>query len=118
MNARANWEFGIEPESLAILRESFARHGGLANAWLFGSRARGDARANSDIDIAIDAPDWSAAEFSEFRERLRQLPIVYSIDAVHWQGAVDEALRAQISRDRASLWAPGPDATTPPLLAA
>lgn len=33
--------------------------------WLFGSRARGDARERSDIDIAIEAPDADRREWLE-----------------------------------------------------
>jgi predicted nucleotidyltransferase len=33
--------------------------------WLFGSRARGDARERSDIDIAIEAPEADRREWLE-----------------------------------------------------
>lgn len=45
----------IEPDAL-VRRAPLARHG-IAVAVLFGSRARGDARAGSDVDVAVLAAD-------------------------------------------------------------
>ena len=53
--------FGIEPSSLAALRRLGERTPGLEHLWIFGSRARGDYRARSDIDLVADAPGWSRA---------------------------------------------------------
>ena len=41
------------------LREVFARYPEVAGVWLFGSHARGDARARSDVDLAVDPVDPS-----------------------------------------------------------
>ncbi len=42
-------------ESLVVdtVKDRLGRHDGLAAAWLFGSRARGDAGPRSDVDVAI-----------------------------------------------------------------
>lgn len=42
---------------LESLREVFARYPEVAGVWLFGSHARGDARARSDVDLAVDPVD-------------------------------------------------------------
>ncbi len=36
-------------------REELARTYGITSLWVFGSRARGDARPDSDIDVLIEA---------------------------------------------------------------
>ncbi len=44
----------LEPPETKILREFFAHHGqGIACVYLFGSRARGNAHAGSDTDVAV-----------------------------------------------------------------
>ena len=46
---------------LESLREVFARYPEVAGVWLFGSHARGDARARSDVDLAVDPVDPGSA---------------------------------------------------------
>ena len=52
---------------------------------LYGSRARGNFRHGSDIDIAIDAPNMTSSEFSQLWNALDDLPIIYTLDIVHLQ---------------------------------
>ena len=52
---------------------------------LYGSRSREDFKENSDIDIAIDAPNMSSQQFSMLWNALDDLPIIYSLDIVHLQ---------------------------------
>jgi uncharacterized protein len=51
--------------------------------YLFGSRARGDARAGSDIDIGL-LPRGALERgcLADLRERLEDLPIPYRVDVV------------------------------------
>ena len=66
--------FGLEPGALQALRAFFDATEGVQRVWVFGSRARGDWRARSDIDLAVDAPGWSAQEFLRLKERMKDLP--------------------------------------------
>jgi predicted nucleotidyltransferase len=65
---------------------------------LYGSRARGDARALSDFDIAIDAEDpdnkwvWLWSEVDDNMETLLDVDFV-------WLNEVGECLKEQINKD-------------------
>ena len=98
--------FGLEPGALQALRGFFDATEGLQRVWVFGSRARDDWRARSDLDLALDAPGWSAKDFLRIKERMKDLPIVYPLDVVHWQGVSTPEFVAQIERDRKLLWEP------------
>ena len=98
--------FGLEPGTLQALRAFFDAAQGVQRVWVFGSRARDDWRPRSDIDLAVDAPGWSAQDFLRFKERMKDLPIVYPLDVVHWQGVSTPEFVAQIERDRKLLWEP------------
>jgi predicted nucleotidyltransferase len=41
------------PSVVDRLRTALSAESGIACAWLFGSRARGEARADSDVDVAV-----------------------------------------------------------------
>jgi predicted nucleotidyltransferase len=54
-----------------------------ARIFLFGSRARGDARRASDIDIALDAPAPLAPELlAEIRDALEESDVLPRVDIV------------------------------------
>ena len=102
--ASASPPFGIERHSAAAIRALCAKTPGLRTLWIFGSRARGDHRARSDIDFAADAPDWRSAENLGFADELKQLPTVYPMDCVWWQAKLPEEFRQRIARDRQVFW--------------
>ena len=67
-------------------------------AILFGSRARGDARPNSDIDLAFEHGS-SDADWAEFVNRMAdEAPTLLSLDLVDLAQASPE-LRARIQRE-------------------
>lgn len=98
--------FGISRPTIDELRRAFERTPGIDGVWIFGSRARGDARDNSDIDLVIDAPDISDAAFAMLQRRLLDLPTLHTIDAVHWQAVTESRFRTEIERDRRLFWTP------------
>ena len=64
---------------------------------LFGSRARGDNRERSDIDIAVyGMPEKNQ---SLFWSAIDDLPSLLSVDIVHITGRTDVALLKNIERD-------------------
>ena len=74
--------FGIAPGTVARLRALFDSLPGIGRVSIFGSRARGQERPASDIDLAIDAPGWSSAERAAFGARIEQLQLLYRLDYV------------------------------------
>ena len=69
---------------------------------LYGSRARGDYRQGSDIDIAIDAPDMTSREFSQIWNAVDDLPIIYTFDILHLQALTNEVLHKAIRQEGVS----------------
>lgn len=96
--------FGLESDALAEMRALCERTLGLECVWIFGSRARDDWRPRSDVDLAVEAPSWTQQEFGDFEEAMRQLPLVYQLDLVHWQAVSTPVFKAQIERDRKVFW--------------
>ncbi|HOM11791.1 MAG TPA: nucleotidyltransferase domain-containing protein, partial [Rubrivivax sp.] len=66
MNAPADADFGLAAATAADLRRVFAQTPGIDAVWIFGSRATGRARPESDIDLAVDAPELAPAGFDNF----------------------------------------------------
>ncbi len=104
--------FGLESDAVAEMRALCERTSGLECVWIFGSRARDDWRPRSDVDLAVDAPSWTLQEFGAFEEAMRQLPVVYQLDLVHWQTVTTPIFKEQIERDRKVFWEPRRAAVT------
>ena len=57
---------------------------------LFGSRARGDAAARADIDLAVQCPDADAQRWSDIQETVEHAPTLLQIDLVRLDTAPAE----------------------------
>ena len=98
--------FGIAPSSFAKLVKLFDHTPNIARVWVYGSRARGDHRNESDIDLAVDAPAMPATDFSRLSGQLDDLGLIYRVDLLRLQGVLDEDFRSRIERDRKIFWEP------------
>ena len=78
----------------------------IARVWIYGSRARGDHRHESDIDLAVDAPEMSETDFSRLSGQLDDLGLIYRVDLLRLQGVLDEGFRSRIERDKKIFWEP------------
>lgn len=107
MNDSRSCPFGIAPTSAGKLFGLFEATHGLVRVWIYGSRARGDHRPSSDIDLAVDAPGMSSPEFSSLNARLEALGLIYRVDLTHLHEVRDEGFRTRIERDRKIFWEPG-----------
>lgn len=68
----------------AIAQEVHTRLGPRVKIIWFGSWVTGKARVNSDIDIAIEAPEGlSMADYAALWNWVDELPTLYSIDLVN-----------------------------------
>jgi type III restriction enzyme len=99
----AGENFGIAPLSVVRLRGVFERLPGIERVWIYGSRARGDHREDSDIDLAIDGDPKSVTSASA---RIEELGLLYRVDLVALGESLGEKFRVRIERDRKLFWQP------------
>ncbi|MEI8323805.1 MAG: DEAD/DEAH box helicase family protein [Betaproteobacteria bacterium] len=98
--------FGIAPAIAARLREIFEHTSGVERVWIYGSRARGDQRESSDIDLIIDAPGFAQSDFSSLWVRIQDEGLIYRVDVAHWQTVGGAEFRGHVERDRQVFWEP------------
>lgn len=97
-------DFGISPPVAARLREIFEQAIGVERVWMYGSRARGDHRESSDIDLCVDAPEMEDRAFSHLKLLIQDDGLIYGIDVTRWQTVGNADFRARIERDRKLFW--------------
>lgn len=91
------------PENLAAQLADLARRHGAQRLVLFGSRARGDHKDRSDIDLAVyGMPEASRSLFWLDAE---ELPTLLKFDIVHVMPSMDPVFLNNIEKDGVTLYA-------------
>lgn len=108
--APAAWRFGIAPRVLEKLEKVFFATPGLRAVWIFGSRARGDQRPESDIDLAVDLPEPACVTL---RGAIEDLELIYPVQVVNLQSELANEFRRRIMRDKRLVWS-AEDTAGPP----
>ncbi len=86
--------YGLKPQLLQALA-AMAQYYGLHRLILFGSRARGDYKERSDIDLAVSGDNVSAFAAAADEE----LPTLLQLDIVSLDGAVQQELLQAIEQE-------------------
>lgn len=94
---------GLSPQITESIKAEVRRFPEVRAAYLFGSRARGDFRDQSDIDIAIDAPTMTASNFAQLWNAIDALPIAFPLDCVWLQAMPASPLKSMVQRDAVAL---------------
>ena len=85
----------IEPIVAAI-----TAHKPVRRIWLFGSRAAGVASAASDVDLAVEADNWSDTDTNLAHDRLEsEIPTALKFDLVDVNAVAKPGFREAIQRN-------------------
>ncbi len=95
-----NNSFGIYDKSFTLIRESLAEFPEIEKAVIFGSRAMGNHKKGSDIDIAICGENVNHNTTSRLYGKLNEeLPIPYFVDVVNYNLINLEELKEHIENN-------------------
>ena len=94
-------KYGLEEETQKQIK-NIVNQNGQFKFKLFGSRARGDYKKTSDIDIAIFENVDKEQEY-KIRDEFDKLDIIYKIDLVFVNKNIKEELLSSIMRDGVDL---------------
>lgn len=72
--------FGLSDRALGLLRALFSAYPTIERAVVYGSRAKGNYRHGSDIDIALDAPGMDFDVFMRLCTAADDLMLPWNID--------------------------------------
>lgn len=72
--------FGLPDNSVAQLQRLFASHPDVRKVILYGSRAKGNYRDGSDIDLTLEGEGLTLKELNRIEQQIDDLLLPWSVD--------------------------------------
>jgi len=91
-------KFGLEQHIIDNLIAVFEQHSKVDKALVFGSRAKGNYRPDSDIDIAIKGPDLNTDDIIAMSVAFEEKGITHKIDLINYDKINEPDLKDHIDR--------------------
>jgi len=98
MNEPLAERLGLPPVTLQKLVSVFARHPAIRQVLVYGSRAKGNYRRGSDIDLTLQGPILSFAELMQIEDQIDDLLLPYTVDLNQYQQLSNRDLLDHIDR--------------------
>ncbi|MDR0311471.1 MAG: nucleotidyltransferase domain-containing protein [Acidobacteriota bacterium] len=89
--------FGLPDKTISLINEIFAKYPAIEKVVIYGSRARGDYKNGSDIDLTIFG-DISVRDKINISGQIYDLPIPYMCDVSIFKNIKNENLTEHIER--------------------
>lgn len=100
----AGADFGLPRQAVQALCDTLAQHAHVQRAIVYGSRAKGNYRPGSDIDLTLEGQDLTFAEMLRIASELDDQMLPYTIDLSLLSHIDNPALREHIARVGKVLW--------------
>ena len=73
-------DVGLSAQVVALIRDVFRKHPEVEQVILYGSRAKGNYKVGSDIDLSMQGQGLNFSLLSTIHEELYELPMPYTVD--------------------------------------
>ncbi len=84
--------YGLEERHLEFIKKTLKKYVKTPEAkfYIFGSRAKGTHKEYSDIDIAVDSPDFSLNDKTKINSEIENSTFPYEVDIVDLNSINDD----------------------------
>ncbi len=90
--------YGLEAEDIEAINKVFSKHSEIETAVLYGSRAKGNYRNDSDIDLTLKGKRITLSQLFEIETEIDDLLLPYKIDLSIYQKIENPDLIEHIER--------------------
>ncbi len=90
--------YGLPKNAIEKIRAVFAQYAQIERAVLYGSRAKGNFKPGSDIDLTLFGEDLDASQLAKIANALDDLLLPYTIDLSLYNELNHVKLRQHIDR--------------------
>lgn len=96
--------FGLSDQTISKIIQILKKHKNIKEVILFGSRAKGNYKNGSDIDLAIVSDQIDFDNLLKVSTELDALDLPYKIDVIDYNTITNEELKKHIERVGVSLF--------------
>lgn len=89
-------KYGLSDNVITNINQVFSNFPEIEKVVLYGSRAMGNYRSGSDIDLAVFSNKMDFNKLLEIERKLDKLDLAYMIDLLVFQKLVNEELKSHI----------------------
>src|SRR5690606_22205345 len=90
--------YGLKSKTIKAIQKVFAEHPAIESATLYGSRAKGNYRNGSDIDITLIGEMLTLSEQFQIETKLDDLLLPYKVDLSIYHKIENSDLKEHINR--------------------
>lgn len=99
--------YGIEDDEMSVMQQIFESTHGLEEVVLYGSRAKGNYKPFSDIDITLKGSRLSEDDLADVTSRLSESLLPYFCDVSLFKNLKSKALIDHIQRRGKTIYSAG-----------
>lgn len=91
-------KFGLDENIIEKIKNILEEQPKVDKAYIFGSRAKGNYRPESDIDIAVKGYGLTVEDILRMSAAIDKTPIGFEVDLVNYDSIKEDELRAHVDR--------------------
>lgn len=96
--------FGLSEQVVEDLRKVFSQYDNLEKVVIFGSRAKGNYREGSDIDLALYGHDLTFRQLMQVCSDIDRLELLYKVDLIDYNKKKSTPIGRHIDRVGQTFW--------------
>ena len=89
-------KFGLSDSVISELQDVFRRHANISKVLIFGSRAKGNYREGSDIDLVAIGNDLDYSQIIKILTEIDNLELLYSVDLLDYNKTINTPIGEHI----------------------
>jgi len=97
-------KFGLTEKEIMLLANLFEKTLDIETVFIYGSRAKGNYKKTSDIDLAVYFAQNAEKNMAILKSELEDLPIIYSIDIVDEEEIEAGKFKSEYERTKLVFW--------------
>lgn len=90
--------FGLSDDVTSEIQDVFRRHSNIDKVLIFGSRAKGNYREGSDIDLAVIGSGVSFSQLLDINNDIDDLGLLYNVDLLDYKKQIGTPIGEHIDR--------------------